>query len=350
MKYFFALFLLFSCSASAQKLEVFLIGVSHNYSKYPKQDVSDIYRKIERFKPDGFFGEFLSKTDEQNLMDYWCKKDNLARLQMLRKNRYIAEKLLMKKIDSLKELTLQQPENFQLKTDLAHAFYLNQDVSNAHYQYWQVFDALKAKPDAKLQEYVDAVLSPRLDTTGRSMRRLQSSEYALIAFPMMKKMGINELLAMDSQDYDLNWNASWAAFDTKFLVFRKDTSAVFRMALKEKLEKINKGFAEYDRIEKTSNKVTEWLNTPEASAISASGDFYLPEMYNMKGFPKEEMLSKIHWWIMRNEGMCKNVVTHSKAKGLKKVVVIAGANHRKYMQDIFEKIPGVIVKNLNEFK
>ncbi|WP_316829710.1 DUF5694 domain-containing protein [Pedobacter aquatilis] len=350
MKYFFVLFLLFSLSCSAQKLEVFLIGVSHDYSKYPKQDVSDIYRKIEGFKPDGFFGEFLSKTDEQNLMDYWCKKDNLARLKMLRKNRDIAESQLMKKIDSLKKMVLQQPENFQLKTDLAQALYLNQDVSNAHYQYWQVFDALKAKPDAKLQAYVDAVLSPRLDTTGRSMRRLQTSEYALIAFPMMRKLGIRELLAMDNQDYDLNWGASWAAFDAKFLSFRKDTSAVFRKELKEKLEKINNGFTEYDRIEKTSNKVTEWLNTSEASAISASGDFYLPEMYDMKGFPKEEMLSKIHWWLMRNEGMCKNVVANAKAKGLKRVVVIAGANHRKYMQDIFEKMPGVVVKNLNEFK
>ena len=53
---------------------------------------------------------------------------------------------------------------------------------------------------------------------------------------------------------------------------------------------------------------------------------------------------------MRNEGMCENVVNRSKKQGVKKVVVIAGANHRKYMQDIFEKMPEVSVKNLNEIK
>jgi len=62
------------------------------------------------------------------------------------------------------------------------------------------------------------------------------------------------------------------------------------------------------------------------------------------------MLSKIHWWLMRNEGMCNNVLSRSKEKGVKRVVVMAGANHRKYMQDIFEKMPGVIVRNINEVK
>jgi len=28
--------------------------------------------------------------------------------------------------------------------------------------------------------------------------------------------------------------------------------------------------------------------------------------------------------------------------------VVAGANHKKYMQDIFAKMPGVKVRNINE--
>ncbi|TCD23382.1 hypothetical protein EZ456_17405 [Pedobacter psychrodurus] len=327
-----------------------MIGVSHNYGKYPQQDFTEIYRKIEKFKPKAFFGEFLSKEDEQNVMDYWCKKDNLNRIKILQKNRDITIEKLSKSIDSLKKLCLQNPKDYQLKTDLAHAYYLNQDVSNGHYQYWQVFDQLQNFPDDKLQTYVDQLLSPALDTTGRSMRRLKTSEYALIAFPLMQKLGIRELLPMDCQDFDLNWGASWAASDAKFNTFRKDTSAAFQKVLKEKLTQINKGFAKYDSVEKSSAKVTEWLNTLEASAISASGDFYLPEMYDMKNFPKEEMLSKIHWWMMRNQGMCNNVVNRSKVLGVRRVVVIAGANHRKYMQEIFEKMPGVEVKNINEIE
>jgi len=74
----------------------------------------------------------------------------------------------------------------------------------------------------------------------------------------------------------------------------------------------------------------------------------LPIMYNMNGFPKEEMLSKIHWWIMRNKGMCYNVISRAKMVGAKRVVVIAGANHRRYMQDIFDTIGAIKVRNINE--
>jgi len=350
MKYAHLLFitLLLPVTIYAQKVEILLIGVSHDYSTYPKQDFSGIYQKIKKFKPTAFFGEFLSKQDEQNIMDYWCKQDNIKRLERLKKNRDIKPDAITKTIDSLKKLAGRRPEDFRIKTDLAHAYYLNQDVANAHYQFWQVFEALQKSPNTDLENYVNKILSPGLDTTGRSMKRLKTSEYARIAFPMMQEMGITELLPMDSQEYDLNWNASWAAFDKKFNLFRKEAPVSVKDELKSSLNKINKGFEKYEEIEKTSEKVTEWLNTDEAAMISASGDFYLPEMYQLDNFPKEEMLSKIHWWVLRNNTMCANVVNGAKKAGAGKVVVIAGANHRKYMQDIFKTMPGVSVRNINE--
>jgi len=272
------------------------------------------------------------------------------RLEILKKNRDITEEALPKTIDSLKKLVIDNPKDYRLRTDLAHAHYLNQDVANGHYQYWQVFNYLQKTPDIELENYVNKILSPKLDTVGRSMKRLKTSEYALIAFPMMLELKIRELIAMDCQDYDLNWGASWGAFDAKFNVIKNDTSAVFRNKLKANLDVIRKGFEKFDSIEKTSKNVTEWLNTDEAAKISASGDFYLPEMYTMKNFPKEEMLSKIHWWMMRNKGMCDNVVNQARALKAEKVVVIAGANHRKFMQDLFEKMPDVTVRNINEIK
>jgi hypothetical protein len=329
-------------------VEVLLIGVSHDYSKYQMQDFASIHNKIRKFKPDAFFGEFLSKEDERLVMDYWCKQQNINRLKNLRSNRTIADKLLSGTIDSLKNLSLLKPGDYGVKVDLAHAYYINQDVANGHYQFWQVFDYLQQKPDTELENYINKLLSPQLDTTGRSMKRLKTSEYAFIAFPMMREMGIRELLSMDCQDYDLNWQASWQAFDTKFSLFKNDAATSFEKQLKANLAAINKGFEKYKSIEKSSKNITEWLNTNEASAISASGDFYLPVMYDVKGFPKEEMLSKVHWWIMRNKGMCDNVVNRARTAGAKKVVVIAGANHRKYMQDIFKTMLNVRVRNINE--
>ncbi|WP_341839745.1 DUF5694 domain-containing protein [Chitinophaga caseinilytica] len=350
MKHFIFIIFFISINTYAQQVDVMLIGVSHNYSKYPAQDFSGIHNKIRKFQPDAFFGEFLSKEDERLVMDYWCKQDNINRLNMLRNNRNIAAALLPGTIDSLRKLSLSKPQDYRLKTDLAHAYYLDQDVANGHYQFWQVFIYLQQTPDAELENYVNKLLSPQLDTTGRSMKRLKTSEYALIAFPMMREMGMQELLSMDCQDYDLNWGASWVAFDTKFNVFKKDTNTALRAELQSGLDKINAGYDKYANIEKTSKNVTEWLNTDDASAISASGDFYLAELYDMENFPNEEMLSKIHWWIMRNKGMCENVVNRARKAGAKRVVVLAGANHRKYMQDIFNTMPNVRVRNINEFK
>jgi len=350
MKYFIFFIFFISIKASAQQVEIVLIGASHNYSKYPTQDFFDIHNKIRKFEPNAFFGEFLSKEDERLVMDYWCKQDNIKRIKMLMNNRSIAAVMLPKTIDSLKKLSLSKPKDYRVKTDLAHAYYLNQDVANGHYQFWQVFNKLQQGPDAELENYVNKLLSPQLDTTGRSMRRLKTSEYALIAFPMMQEMGIHELLPMDCQDYDLNWQASWVAFDAKFNLFRKDTTASFVKELKSNLTNINNGSEKYQSIEKSSKTVTEWLNTDEAFAIAAADDFYLPEMYDMKNFPKEEMLSKIHWWIMRNKGMCDNVVNRARTAGAKKVVVIVGSSHTKYMQDIFKTMANVRVRNINEFK
>ncbi len=348
MRYLFFIFLFLSINANAQNIEVLLIGVSHDYSKYPTQDFSSIHQKIKKFKPDAFFGEFLSKEDERLVMDYWCKQSNISRLKNLRNNRMIKEELLAHTIDSLKKLSQLKPNDYRIKTELAHAYYLDQDVANGHYQFWQVFNSLQQQPNTELESYVNKLLSPKLDTTGRSMKRLKTSEYAFIAFPMMRELGMKELLPMDNQEYDLNWQASWGAFDAAFALFRKELTDSLKSRLKSALTTINQGYGKYDQVEASSNTVTEWLNTDEASKISASGDFYLPEMYEMKGFPKEEMLSKIHWWIMRNEGMCHNVVNRAKKVGAKRVVVLAGANHRKYMQDIFKTMPNVKVRNINE--
>lgn len=72
-------------------------------------------------------------------------------------------------------------------------------------------------------------------------------------------------------------------------------------------------------------------------------------MYDFKGFPKTEVLSAIHWWNMRNAGMCENTIQRAKKLGVKKIVIIVGANHRMGMQAIFEKMLKVKVWNINAF-
>jgi len=91
-----------------------------------------------KFRPNAFFGEFLSREDERLVMEYWCKAANSRRLEMLTKNRPIRPESLSKKIDSLKKLARLEPRDYKTKVELAHAYYLYQDVANGHYQYGQV--------------------------------------------------------------------------------------------------------------------------------------------------------------------------------------------------------------------
>ena len=345
MKFYLFIFLLLLSSVQGygQKVKVLLIGASHDYSKCLPQDLSYIHQKILAFRPTVFFGEFLSSEDEQKLMDYWCKSDNLKRWRKLQANRSIPAVKLPKLIDSLNTALASDTGNFYLKADLAHAYYLIQDVANGHYFYWQVHDFLQRFPDIKLERYVDKLLSPKEDISGRSMKRLISSEYALIAFPVMKTLKQNYMLAMDCQDYDLNWTASAVTFHDRSEVFKKDSVKADKQSVQNILKKRENGFIKYMEKENASKHFTEWLNSEEAAGILASGDFFFPELYNFNNFPKTEMLSQIHWWLKRNEGMCNNVLKRSHQQKAKRVAVMVGANHRKFMQDIFEAMPGVEV-------
>ncbi|MFC4143499.1 DUF5694 domain-containing protein [Pedobacter mendelii] len=348
MRCYITIFLVLGIFAQGfgQKVKILLIGASHDYSKSQDQNFSNIHQRIRAFKPSAFFGEFVSPEDEATLMDYWCKADNLKRLKKLRSTRHIPLDKINRVIDSLKVISERDNDNFYLKSDLAHAYYLAQDAANGHYLYWQVYDHLNKSADSKLEKYVDSLLCPKQDVSGRSMKRLANSEYAFIAFPMMKEFGITRLLSMDCQDYDLNWTASAIAFHNKFKVFQKDSLATAYKAIAALLEKRDKGFKKYQEMERSSNVFTEWLNTDEAADILASGDFYFNELYNFKNFPKEEILSQIHWWKKRNEGMCMNIVNRANEIRAKRVVVIVGANHRKFMQEIFQKIPNIEVLTL----
>lgn len=102
----------------------------------------------------------------------------------------------------------------------------------------------------------------------------------------------------------------------------KDTLAADYKAVAALLDRRDRGFKKYQTMEKASQIFTEWLNTDEAAEILASGDFYFNDLYNIKNFPKEEMLSQIHWWKKRNEGMCKNIVDRANGIHANRVVVM----------------------------
>jgi hypothetical protein len=349
MKNILFAFLFFSSSLMAQNIEVLLIGTSHNYSKNPPQDFSKIHQTIRAFKPDAFFGEYRSKEDERLLMAYWCKTYNNERIERLQKKRPIAEKDLPKVIADFTAKIAQNPNDWRSRIDLAHAYFLDQDVSNGRFQMWQAYHNKQTPINQEIFEYSKLVLSPDMDSLHKAIKNYGSSEYDYIAYPMMMEMGFKEIYPMDCQVYDLNYSAAVDSLWTKYGVFQKDTVNKYTADFKKWEKKMYDGQRKEREIEKTDKYFTEFMNTDEAGKIAASFDYFLPEMYDFNGFPKEEALASLHWWAMRNEGMCENTVVRSRKLGVKRVVVLAGANHRMYMQAIFQKMPNVKVWNINEF-
>ena len=337
---------------SAQKTDILIIGASHDYSNNIPQDFNKIHEKIRKFKPDAFLGEFRTPEEERVLMNYWAKSTVFDRDKRLLSKRFISEKDLPKVISELEKKVKKNPKDMKTRVDLAHAYYLDYNSSNAFFQIWQVIQSLKNKPDDDLFEYSKLVLSPKLDSLKKTIDYFSNDEYDKIAFPMMKELGIKQIYPMDCQTYDLNYQAAIEKFYTEIGVLDSlmdvDSTSQLAIAYKNAYKKYNDQLKGHRALRKTNKYYTEYANTDEAAAIMLSADYLLPEMYDMEKFPKQSGLAAQYWWQMRNEGMCDNVLQNIQKLHAKRIVIIVGANHRKGMQDILRKIPYINVMNINE--
>lgn len=350
MKKIALFFMLFAQLSFAQNLEILLVGALHDYSKAATQDFSKIHGKIRQFKPDAFFGEYRSKEDERLLMNYWCKSFNNERIERLKAKRPIAEKDLPKVIADLKAKINKNPDDWIARIDIAHAYFLDQDVANAHFQMWQVFNNKKIPANDDILKYAQLVLPPTVDSLHKAIKNYNNSEYHYIAFPMMMEMGFKEIYPMDCQVYDLNYGIAVDTFWTKYEAFQKDTIDGYNAAFKKLEKAMYAAQNNRNKLEKTDKYFTEYVNTDEAGKVNLTYDYLVSEMYDFKGFPKEAVLAATHWWNMRNAGMCQNTIVRAKKLGVKKIVIVVGANHRMGMQALFEKMPNVKVWNINDFK
>ena len=349
MKKLALLFMFIANLSLAQNVEILLIGASHNYGENSTNDFSKIRDKIRQFKPDAFFGEYRSKEDERLLMDYWAKSGNIERLKILKAKRPIAEKDLPKVIGDLRAKIAKNPDDWKARIDIAHAYFLDQDVANAYFQLWQVYNRKSTSPKDDIIKYSEMIVPTEVDSLHNPLKRYFSSEYHYIAFPMMLGMGFKEIFPMDCQVYDLNYQSSVNTFWTQYEEFQKDTIQGYNADFKKLEKEMYAAQNKKNKMEKTDKYFTEYANTDEAGKIGLTFDYLVPEMYDFKGFPKEAILSATHWWNMRNRGMCENTINRAQALGVKRMVVLVGYNHRMEMQAIFEKMPNVKVWNINAF-
>jgi hypothetical protein len=330
-----------------QPLEVLMIGASHDYGKNLVEQFNYPLDKALAFRPDAVVSEDLSADDFNALTDYWNMATVKKRLAYLQSVEYPAPKNPDAFIRDTYKLLREHPNYHQDRMKLARALYLKHDFGNARYQFYRLDKAKGTFGDEERAAY-QAILG-----VPDSLYRSRSSEYHNIFFPIMDKLQQDRLIPMDCQKYDLQWQAAWEGADSLFHkwetgVEKDSTSADARRyaALMKRTDDLGKRVKEAHQ----ARKETEFLNSPEGDEFLNIVNFYgARRMFGAANFPEKALSKMLHFWQLRNECMCQNLVSRARAAGAKRVVVGVGANHRKIMVDMLKAIPGVTVYTLNEY-
>ena len=331
-----------------QPLEILLIGASHDYGKTPVEHFDYPLNKAFAFQPDAVFSEDLSPGDYDALTSYWNKDALEKRLAYIRSHAYPDPENSDPFIQQIYRLLREHPNDHQDRMKLARALYLTHDFGNARYQLYKLNQARDAFGREEQQAYRAILGEPD------SLYRSRSSEYHNIFFPLLDKVKQDRILPMDCQQYDLLWQTAWNSTDSLYRKWeadlRADTSSLAARryaAYQNRLTALNN---QRQQAAKAGTQ-TQFMNGPEGDEFLYIANFYGGQhLAGAAGFPEKELADMLHYWQLRNEGMCRNLVSRARLVGAKRIVVGVGSNHRKIMVDILRTMPNVSVFTLNEYQ
>ncbi len=342
-----ALLLIALLTHAQNTLEVLMVGTSHEYGKKPVEKFDAVIDKIASFQPDALYGEFLSADDYDAIPDYWNKAVMEKRFAYMKAINYPAPRNPQTFIRKTLKLLHEKPNYHQDRMKLARAFYLNHDYANARYQLYRLDKARPAFGAEEIAAYKAILGEPDSIYTARS------NEYHNIVFPLLDKLKLDQLGAMDSQRHDLNWQAAWDKAEVLFksweAAVEKDSTSADALRYKQMNDRIK-------ALQRDMNKAnmegrgTFYFNSPDGDEFLNIVNFYgARRLFGTKNFPEKEIDAMLAQWQNRNDDMVRNTVERARKAGARRVVVFAGANHRKIMVDGFRAMPGVTVRELNSF-
>ncbi|GAB3506902.1 hypothetical protein GCM10027341_40710 [Spirosoma knui] len=295
--------------ATNQPLEILLIGAAHNYGKTPVEHFDYPLNKALAFRPDAVFGEDLSPEDYDALTDYWNKAAVEKRLAYIKQHTYADPNQPDLFIQQTYERLRAQPALHRERMKLARALYLNHDFGNARYQLYRLDLARPQFTNDDDVTYRSVLGEPD------SLYRSRSSEYHNIFFPLLDKLHQDRILPMDNQQYDLPWQAAWDSVATKTeraVAAEKDTTSANYQVWKSFLDWQTSFFKRENQMQQ-AGQITRNSNTDLYSArvdsINFGGDLLLKQL---KGFPAQEAAQMRHYWQLRNDAMCRNIVNRAR--------------------------------------
>lgn len=327
-------------------LEVLMIGTSHEYNMTTNEKFSAVIEKAVAFRPDAVFGETLTAEDYDAIPDYWNKARMEKRFAYLKSIPFADPKNPDTFIRQTTKLLRTKPNYHQDRMKLARALYLKHDYGNARYQLYRLDKARPAFGAEEIAAY-QAILG-----VPDSLYKSRNNEYHNMAFPLVDKLGLDEILSMDSQRHDMKWNAAWERADSLVKQWEARLEKDSTSAAARQYAALNKRTADLQKAINTAEKAgnaTAFFNAPDGDEYLNIVNFYgARRLFGAAGFPEKAIDAMLAEWQNRNTDMVQNTVDRARKAGAKRVVVFVGANHRKIMVDGLRAMSGVTVKSLND--
>ncbi|PWS27627.1 hypothetical protein DHW03_08555 [Pedobacter yonginense] len=339
----------FTVNLMAQnQIEIVIVASSHDNSK-STQNFRAIIDKLKNFKPDMVFGEYLPETDYAQLEEgHWAKKafkkghDYLERLNPgVIKN---PSKQIKKDQQALSSFAYYHKTRMNLAVNYAKIW----DRGNAEYQIFLLENEMK-KRFGKEEATKYSEMFGSQDSLKKAGLYRPGSEYSKIYFPLIYELKQDQIYKMDCQTYDKPWGEAWAKMDSLYKIMVKKAEADSTSDEAKTVEAMNVYWKFTPEEAKVFNAdAYAGMNSKKYGELDEAWNLYGGRhFYGYAGFPTDALKDMVAQWVLRNEGMCKNIINQAQAKNAKRIVVGVGASHRIWMEEILAKNPNVKIINFN---
>ncbi|OWP64109.1 hypothetical protein CDA63_05100 [Hymenobacter amundsenii] len=334
-----------------QPLEVVIVAASH-YNDSPAATYQPIIGKLRAYKPDMVFGEYLTAPDAQALpatSPYQLAQQR--RLSYLRRRALTTAPLTSRAAVAATRQLRRQPQLARLRIDLARYYIFTNDRGNAEYQLYLLEEPLKKNLTAADQLYYTQALGP-VDSLRKIRLVRPLSEYHKVIFPLLTELGQAQLYGMDCQRYEEPWGQAYSQAATQNNAlkagFQTDSSTAQAQTYRRMAASRKAYFAHLNQAE-TDVDAYLLLNAPAYEKLDKALNFFGgDELYGAPGFPTEAVQEMRRQWVLRNQGMCDNVVRQARQQGARRVLVAVGASHGQQMRLLLQQMPNVRVRTFNE--
>lgn len=338
-------------SFAQDKIEIVIVGSSHDNGS-STQNFQAIIDKLKNFKPDMVFGEYIPAKDYAKLdRDNWAVEGFQKKYDYVKKHNPKTVKGLDKEIKKERTLLNKFPFHHSDRINLAVNYAKNWDRGNADYQIFVIENYMKSKFGKEEQAMYERNLGGS-DSVKKIGFYRPKSEYNKIYFPLIYQLKQDRIYNMDCQTYDKPWGEAWGKTDSLIKILNAKAKADSTSAE----AKTVKAIEDYSGFTPEESKVFNadvyaGMNSEKYGVLDESWNFYGgSHFYGYLGFPTEDVKAMIAQWMLRNEGMCKNIIDQAKSKGAKRVVIGVGASHRKWMEEILARNPTVKIVSYNDLK